>query len=342
MMGQQLGRLECHELRDVWPSEAADFTPWLARPENLDLLGQALGLRLELEAQERAVGPFRADVPCRDMDEEHWVLIENQLERTNHGHLGQLLTYASGLEAVTIIWIAAQFTEEHRSTLDWLNKITDDSVRFFGLEVELWRIGNSPAAPKFNIVAKPNNWSRAVAKAAHAIDETDLSELRISQREYWAALNKLLDEMGGPVAGNRKPQPQGWKVFPIGRKHFHLTAVASRPNRQIRVELHISGDSAKLLFERLKQDQRSIERQLGYALEWEELSEQKDSRISIYMNDIDPADPSGWPDQHRWLAERLNDLHRVFAPRLRAVDANKSAAQHILSAPQPTQLMVES
>ena len=106
------------------------------------MLGEALGIELELEAQEKAVGPFRADILCKDIGNDHWVLIENQLERTDHGHLGQLLTYASGLEAVTIVWIAARFTEEHRSTLDWLNRITDESFRFFGLEVELWRIGD--------------------------------------------------------------------------------------------------------------------------------------------------------------------------------------------------------
>ncbi|MFC6759858.1 hypothetical protein ACFQFQ_10730 [Sulfitobacter porphyrae] len=106
-------------------------------------MGEALGIDLELEAQEKAVGPFRADILCKDIGTEEWVLVENQLERTDHGHLGQLLTYASGLEAVTIVWIAARFTEEHRSTLDWLNKITDETFRFFGLEVELWRIGDS-------------------------------------------------------------------------------------------------------------------------------------------------------------------------------------------------------
>ena len=158
MTVQTMGRLERVELRDIWASEATSFTPWLARPENLAVLGEALNIDLELEAQERAVGPFRADILCKDTDKDRWVLIENQLERTDHTHLGQLLTYASGLDAVTIVWIAARFTEEHRSTLDWLNKITNESFRFFGLEVELWKIGNSPAAPKFNVVSKPNEW----------------------------------------------------------------------------------------------------------------------------------------------------------------------------------------
>src|ERR1700690_2094983 len=147
------GRLSKVDLRAVWSSEAADFTPWLARTENLEVLGDTLGLDLELQSVEKPVGPFRADILCKDIGGGGtWVLIENQLARTDHTHLGQLLTYASGLQAVTIIWIAAAFTDEHRATLDWLNKITDESFRFFGLEVELWKIGESPVAPKFNIV----------------------------------------------------------------------------------------------------------------------------------------------------------------------------------------------
>lgn len=127
----RLGRLERHDLRAAWANEASDFTPWLARPENIALLGDALGPRLEVEAQEKAVGQFRADILCRDIDTERRVLIENQLERTNHVHLGQILTYAAGLEAFTIVWLAARFTEEHRAVLDWLNRGTHDGLHFF-------------------------------------------------------------------------------------------------------------------------------------------------------------------------------------------------------------------
>ena len=147
----KLGRLERIDLREIWRTEAYDFTPWLAQSENIEILGDALGLDLEVEAQERNVGPFRADILCKDLDDNSWVLIENQLERTDHNHLGQLLTYGAGLNTVTIIWIAEKFTDEHRAALDWLNDITDDSFNFFGLEVELWRIGESAPAPKFNI-----------------------------------------------------------------------------------------------------------------------------------------------------------------------------------------------
>jgi hypothetical protein len=142
-----LGRLEKIELRDIWRTEAMDFTPWLAQSENLALLGEALGMELEIEAQERNVGPFRADILCKDALDGSWVLIENQLEHTDHTHLGQLLTYAAGLHAATIVWVAGRFTDEHRAALDWLNEVTGEKFRFFGVEVELWRIGSSPAAP---------------------------------------------------------------------------------------------------------------------------------------------------------------------------------------------------
>ena len=132
----------------VWEGEASDFTPWLADEENIGLLGETIRVELEVEAQEKNVGPFRADILCKDTVTDNWVLIENQLERTNHTHLGQLLTYAAGLGAVTVVWIAERFTDEHRAALDWLNEITDERFSFFGLEIELWRIGDSPMAPK--------------------------------------------------------------------------------------------------------------------------------------------------------------------------------------------------
>jgi hypothetical protein len=322
MENPPLGRLERLDLRDIWASEALDFTPWLARPENLSLLGETLGIELELEAQEKAVGPFRADILCKDMGRDAWVLVENQLERTDHLHLGQLLTYASGLDAVTIVWVAARFTDEHRSTLDWLNRITDESFRFFGLEVELWRIGGSPAAPKFNIVSQPNDWSRSVAQAAKAIEETELSETRILQREYWAALDKALTAGGTLVRGGRKPQPQSWMSYPIGRSRFHLGAVMLRPKNQIRTELYISGGQAKAHFNLLLQQRDAVHHDLGYALEWEELPEGQDSRVSCTLPNVDPQDQADWPRQHAWLVRTLNDMHRVFAQRVKAVNAD--------------------
>ena len=312
---EALGRLERVKLRRIWTSESGDFTPWLAREDNLAVLAETLDLDLELEAQEKAVGPFRADILCRDVGSDGWVLIENQLERTDHGHLGQLLTYASGLDAATIVWIAGRFNDEHRATLDWLNAITEERFRFFGLEVELWRIGDSRAAPKFNMVSKPNDWSRSVAEGKRSLDAGELSDVRSMQLEYWEALNAALESVDGPVRGNRKPQAQSWMPYAIGRTHFNVNAVMGRQRRRLTAQLYIGGPNAKEYLRELRKDSDEIESELGEVLEWREL--RVHSHVSMRLEEHDPEDRGDWPVQHEWLARKLNDLHAAFADRVR-------------------------
>lgn len=156
-----LGRIERGDLRDAWPHEASDFTPWLA--EHISELGDALSLELELQNQEAPVGSFSLDLLARVSGTDHTAIIENQLEPTNHDHLGKLLTYAGGYDANVIIWVAKDFRDEHRQALDWLNQRTDDDTGFFGVVVEVWRIDGSRPAPHFNVVAAPNEWRREAA-----------------------------------------------------------------------------------------------------------------------------------------------------------------------------------
>ncbi|MCE5310982.1 MAG: hypothetical protein LLG20_25350 [Acidobacteriales bacterium] len=210
MNAKTLGRLQRVDLRDAWSTEAAHFTPWLAQEENLKLLGETVGIELELDSQEKDVGPFRADILCKNTVNGDWVLIENQLERTDHTHLGQLLTYAAGLNAVTVIWIAARFTDEHRAALDCLNERTDDKIHLFGLEIELWRIGDSAIAPKFNIVSQPNDWSRKVKVAASS---GGASEYKNLQLRFWNAFKEYLESKGSFVRCS-KPAPQHWMGVP--------------------------------------------------------------------------------------------------------------------------------
>ena len=188
-----LDRLVRVELRETWKTEAQDFTPWLADKENINILGDALNMELELKALEKSVGPFSADILCTNTDDDSLVLIENQLEKTDHTHLGQLMTYAAGLHTVNIVWIAAKFTDEHRAALDWLNEITDVKFRFFGLEVELWRIGTSDAAPKFNVVCKPNDWSRVVNRNSNNYSEAELTPAKSVQLNFWTGLKNHID-----------------------------------------------------------------------------------------------------------------------------------------------------
>jgi len=316
-----LGRLERVELRDIWVTEAQDFTPWLAREENLKVLADAVNMDLELEAQEKNVGPFRADILCRNSDDGSWVLIENQLERTDHGHLGQLLTYASGLDVVTIVWVAAKFTDEHRASLDWLNEITDNTFRFFGLEVELWRIGDSPAALKFNVVSKPNDWTRTISQAARRISEGEISEVKAQQFRYWTALADLLTASNSTIKPPAPPAKQ-WYRFGIGRSGFRLTTTVHGGEKRIRAELYISADEAKDFFHLLEKDREAIETAFGQKLEWHELPNRNGSRIAIYRDNCDPTNEDDWPDQHAWLKDTLERLDSALRARIKSLNAD--------------------
>ena len=231
-----LGRLEKVDLRSHWATEDQDFTPWLAQEGNLEILGNTIGIELELEAQEKDVGPFKADILCKNTATDDWVLIENQLARTDHTHLGQLMTYAAGLNAVTIVWVADRFTDEHRAALDWLNDVTEERFQFFGLEIELWRIGDSLAAPKFNIVSNPNDWSKAVGRASRRIGTEALTERQQLYQRFWTDMNRFLQD---DAVGLRpqKPQPQMWTSFGIERTGMHIAAVISAQKRRISAEL---------------------------------------------------------------------------------------------------------
>ena len=235
-------------LRSQWPDEATDFTPWLAQDENLELLGEALGMELEFEAKEAQVGSFRADIVCVEVSTSKHVLIENQLTPTDHDHLGKLLTYAAGFEADTIVWIAECFKDEHRAALDRLNRITNDGIKFFGLEIELYRIGDSPLAPKFEMVSKPNDWSRAAARATHRTDDLEQSKTQELWKKYWTEFQKALMDQSGPVTGRSMPQSSSWMGYAIGNKDFRLDATVSKPKRQLRVALRMHGEDAKILF----------------------------------------------------------------------------------------------
>lgn len=312
-----LGRLQKVELREVWTSESSDFTPWLAQEENLKLLGEAIGIELELESQEKEVGPFRADILCKDTATDNWVLIENQLERTDHSHLGQLLTYAAGLNAVTIVWIAERFTEEHRATLDWLNERTDEKINLFGLEIELWRIGDSPIAPKFNIISQPNDWSRTVQQAAAAGGE--VSAHKQLQLKFWTAFKQYMETENSFIRC-QKPLPQHWTNHAIGRSGVHLTSIVSLWNSEtgvkgpeIRAELYMDGPSAKQEFASLEKQKEGIENALGFALTWHNPENKAMCRLYTRQN-ADFLGEALWPQQFEWLKQRLETMHKVFGP----------------------------
>jgi len=321
-MNALLGRLVAMPVRDVWTHEANEFTPWLAQPENAALLADALRLgELEVEATERGIGRFSADIVARD-EGGALVLIENQLEATDHRHLGQVLTYLAGLEGdATVVWIATRFLEEHRAAIDWLNANTNDRFDFFGVEVEIFRIGESAPAPRFNVVAKPNNWSRGVRSTARHLDEAPSSDIKRLYLDYWNSFREYC-EAEAPNLPIRAAWARQWWPTSIGRPGFNINGVIGRKQRQIRVELYIQrkGELAKIAFRSLRTEKKQIESELGYPLSWEELPSRQATRVAIYKDNADVMDRGSWPEQHRWMLDRMLEFRCVFTDRVRELD----------------------
>lgn len=310
-----LSKLERVPLREAWKHEAGDFTPWLAEADNLDALAQALGLsELEAVATEHYVGDFKLDILCTDGDQQ--VIIENQLAETDHRHLGQILTYAAGVGARKVIWVAESFRPEHVAALRFLNENTTDDLSFFGVQVELWRIGNSPLAPKFEVVVKPDNWAKAGREQARAA--ASASPTKQLQLKFWTALIERLAKKA-PQIRPQKPRPQHWLNNSIGRSGFGLNITANTRDARLGVELWMPGEAAKARFAQLIEQRPTIEQQLGFALDWQELPDAKACRVATWLPDAPIEDEGRWNDYLAWLEQRLVIMDKVMRPIVKAL-----------------------
>jgi len=303
-------KLERVPLREAWKHEANDFTPWLAEEDNLNTLAKALGLDdLELVATEHWVGEFKLDILCTSGEEQ--VIIENQLEKTNHTHLGQILTYAAGTNARKVIWVAESFRLEHVAALDFLNQNTTDDLNFFAVEVELWRIGDSPLAPKFEVVVKPNEWAktgREQAKAASHATPTKQLQLKL-----WRALVDVLIQQASNIRP-QTPRPQNWLNISIGRSGFGLNPTASHKDDRLGVEVYIHHADSKKMYQALLAQKDNIEQQLGFALDWQELPDAHACRIATWRQDSPLEDEAQWSHYLDWFVQRIVKMNAVFRP----------------------------
>lgn len=311
----ELSRLERVSLREAWKHEAGDFTPWLAEAENLDALAQALGLsELEVVATEHYVGDFKLDILCTDGDQQ--VIIENQLAETDHKHLGQILAYAAGVGARKVIWVAESFRPEHETALRFLNENTTDDLSFFGVQIELWRIGKSPLAPKFEVVVKPDDWARAGREQTRAA--TTASPTKQLQLKFWTALIQRLAKTA-PQIRPQKPRPQHWLNNSIGRSGFGLDLTANTRDARLGVELGFRAERAKQHFAELAAQKTDIEQKLGFELDWQELPDAKACRIATWYTNASIEDESRWGEYLDWLTQRLLKMDQVLRPIVKAL-----------------------
>lgn len=313
MLDGDLGTLVPVDLRGHWLDEARNFTPWLAQEASLELLSTTLGMELELEGMEVPVGPYKADILARDtLSSDSKVVIENQLGKTDHDHLGKTITYASGLDANVIVWIAREFSEEHRRALDFLNENAAPDLRCFGIEIQLWKIDGSRPAPLFKVVSSPNDYT--------SIIRTEREELTDTKRLYlkfWSSFKEYCAREGTKL-NLRKPRPQHWFSNAIGRSKFGLNLTASIQKHRIGCEIYIRGVNAGEAFHLLQQQKQAIEAETGQ-LVWMELPEGQDCRIVRYHSGMDLQDQSGWEEAHKWLKREAELFHMAFSERIKAL-----------------------
>lgn len=235
----QLGKMKkIKDLRSVWKNEPKNFSKWLSEEENLNLLGNEIGVDMTLDQLESRVGDFSVDILATEVDTNKKIIIENQLEDTNHDHLGKIITYASGKNAEIIIWIVKRAREEHRKAIEWLNDNIDSKISFFLVEIELWQIDNSPLAPHFNVIERPNDWAKNVKNLE------SLSETKQLQYKFWQAFCDYAfkrDDMEREFS-QRKTHPQHWYTLGVPGKQYTINTAVNTQKKQISVDIYIPND----------------------------------------------------------------------------------------------------
>lgn len=304
------------ELSDCWQSESSDFTPWLAQEENMKLLAEAINIdELEVIAQEEYVGPYRADILCKEPGTEKFVLIENQLEKTDHTHLGQIMTYAAGLDAVTIIWIAQRFTEEHRAAIDWLNNITDKEFNFYGIEIKLIKIDDSCAAPVFNVIAKPNDSSKSARSASSQKSMDDKTDTEKFRYEFWLSFIEYMNDNPSKLFRPQRASDNHWMNIAIGTSKAGICLLINQRDNKLTTQLYINDDIEKKLFDALLEYKEKATSEICQNLDWRRLDGKKSSTIDLVLN-CDLSDKSKHYELFEWLKVNTEKFIMFFKPIL--------------------------
>ena len=293
-----IGKLEEVDIRELWKHEQYDFSEWLSKKENIENLNDILGLTLVDISKETYVGSYRCDLFAKDETTGIKVIIENQLEMSNHDHLGKIITYASGLDAKVVVWIVKEAREEHRSAIEWLNNNTNSNINFFLIEIHAYKIGNSDNAPMFQVIEQPNDF----IKNNKSINSNDTMNKSQSQRlEFWNQFNNVLVERGKPF-NVRKATTDHWYNVAIGTSDAHIDITLVNKDSVIGVELYITDN--KEFFDKLYQRKDEIENDLGFKLDWRRLNNSKASRIVTFIKGLNFDDHSNYNE----LINKTTDL----------------------------------
>lgn len=300
-----LGILKEVDIRELWAHEQYNFSNWLAKEENIELLNETVGLTLTDIDKEVYVGSYRCDLVAVDETTDVKIIIENQLDSTDHDHLGKIITYASGLDANVIIGIVKEAREEHKSAIEWLNNNMAKEISFFLLEIKAYRIGDSLPAPMFKVVEKPNDF----IKSNKSVKDGDLSKTQAERLNFWTEFNRVVTENGKPF-NVRKATTDHWYDVAIGTSDAHISITLVNKDGTIGVELYVR--DCKDLFDNLYEHKEEIENKLGFNMHWERLDDKKASRIKSYIPGLNFNKQGNYPELMNLVIERVVLMRNVF------------------------------
>ena len=305
MRVKMLGKLKKVDVRKAWKHEAADFTTWLSQEENLSLLSEEIGIELELIQTEASVGRYYVDILAKEQNTGRKIIIENQLKPTDHAHLGQVITYASGFDAKIIVWIVREVHDEHKRAIDWLNDHTDEETNFFLIKMELWQIGDSPFAPKFQIISKPNEWAKAVKESA---GKATLTETKVMQLDFWNKFKEYVQSTPTKLR-LRKTSPQRWYDISFGSSEAHISLTVNTRENLLGCEIYLP--DSKELFEKFFKNKDPIEKELDEKLKWMGLPGKKARTIKA-VREGGISDSDKWEEYFGWFKDEAEKFQKVF------------------------------
>lgn len=304
-------------LRELWAKEDKDFTKWLE--ENIDYLSDVIGFDISIESREENVGPFRVDLYGED-NNGNKVIIENQLTKTDHTHLGQIITYLTNLEAKTAIWISSDPIEEHKKAVEWLNETTPDDISFYLIQLEAIKIGNEQiAAPLFTVIKRPSTKIKQIGA-----EKKEYAQRHIIRKEFWAQFINEINKVNS-MCSNVSPGTESWIPIALGMGGVGINLVVSK--KYTRSEIYINRgtkEENKKVFDYLFAQKDKIESDFGGRLVWERMEDNVTSRIKNQLDRVDVSNKEDWEKMNNFLIESAIRMDKAFRKHISKVNKSKA------------------
>lgn len=312
MNKDNIGKIKRVPLHELWKHEP-NFTKWLEK--NIDYLNDVIGFNISIESREEYAGPFRVDLYGEDVNGNK-VIIENQLEKTDHKHLGQIITYLTNLEAKTAIWISSDPVEEHKKAIDWLNETTPDDISFYLIQLEAIKIENeSVAAPLFTVIKRPSLEIKQIGA-----EKKQYAQRHVVRKEFWTQFINEINKINS-MCSNVSPTTENWIPIALGMGNVSINIVISRTFARSEIFINTgTKEKNKKIFDYFFTRKEKIEADFGSALIWERMDGNITSKIKVQLDGVDVSNKNDWGKMNEFLINSAIRMDKAFRGRISEIN----------------------